>query len=233
MLMRKFAATSALLIAALGVTAGTVNAEPAAPAGPAPLNISYEFSEESVKLTSDLGSLAVEGNALLFKTTDGTTMASAPLQAQVDDFVFPIAADISGNSATLTPQFNMDQAVYKPVALPFEDQAAFKNEYEREKAAYSRMKDNIGMAATLAGLTTTVLGGVVGCGIGIVAGAAVTLPVALGGGSGPIIGCLLGAAAGASLIGIAGTILITAPVAVVEIVNYFGIINSPFVPPAK
>ncbi|MCU1641598.1 MAG: hypothetical protein JWN03_1873, partial [Nocardia sp.] len=30
MLMRKFAATSALLIAAMGVTAGTVNAAPAA-----------------------------------------------------------------------------------------------------------------------------------------------------------------------------------------------------------
>ncbi|WP_306363252.1 hypothetical protein [Nocardia sp. CC227C] len=231
MLMRKFAATSAMVIAALGVTAGTVNAQPApAPQG---VNVSYEIQEKSLKLTTDIGSLAVEDGALKIKDANGTVMGGAPLTAQVDEFIFPIAAEISGNTATLTPQLDMEHAVYKPVAVPFAAPDQFKTPYDREKAAFSRMKDQIGLAGTLAGLTTTVLGGIVGCGLGIAAGTAITLPVALGGGSGPIIGCLIGAAAGASFIGIAGTILITAPVAVVSILQYFQTINEPFVPPAK
>lgn len=235
MLMRKFAATSALMIAALGVTAATANGAPAEAPAVDPVNVSYYVNEEkgNVSISPDSGSMAIEDGVLKIKNIAGQLMSATPLEVNVFDFAVPIAAEIKDNIAVLTPQLDEEHAVYKPVAMPFEDKAEFKNEYEREKAAFSRMKDNIGLAGTLAGLTTTVLGGVVGCGIGAVAGATLTLPVALGGGSGPIVGCLLGAAAGASLIGIVGTILITAPVAVAEIINYFSIVNAPFTPPAK
>ncbi|MBF6136051.1 hypothetical protein IU501_23955 [Nocardia otitidiscaviarum] len=232
MLMRKFAATSAMVIAALGVTAGTVHADPA-PAPAQGVEVSYEVKEKALQISAAGGSVAVEDGLFKIKDANGTVMAGGPLMVQVDDFLFPVAAEISGNTATLTPEIEMDKAVYKPVALPFQDQAGFKNEYEREKAAYSRMKDNISMAATLAGLTTTVLGGIVGCVLGAAVGLAASLPIATMFGAGPVIGCLVGAAATASFVGIVGTILITAPVAVVEIINYFNIINSPFVPPAK
>ena len=55
MLMRKFAATSALLIAAMGVTAGTVNAAPVEEA--APINYTAEVVEDSkaVITTDDSG----------------------------------------------------------------------------------------------------------------------------------------------------------------------------------
>ncbi|MFI6870900.1 hypothetical protein [Nocardia sp. NPDC050406] len=236
--MRKFAATSALMIAALGVTAATANGAPAeapAPTAPQPVNVSYYVNEEkgTVSISPDAGSVAVEDGKLKIKDVAGNVMAGTPLEVVIDDFAFPIAAEIKDNIAVLTPQIDEQHAVYKPVSLPFDDKAEFKNEYEREKAAHSRMKDNIALAATFAGLVTTVLGGIVGCVVGGVVGTAVTLPVVLGGGSGPIVGCLLGAAAGASLIGIVGTILITAPVAIAEVVNYFNTINAPFTPPAK
>ncbi|WP_336084808.1 hypothetical protein [Nocardia sp. SSK8] len=234
MQMRKFAATSALLIAALGVSVGTAHAEPAQ-AAPLPVNLSYKIDEAagSLELTVDSGSLVAENGTLTVKANDGTVMAGIPLATQIFDHEFPVAAQVADRTVTLTPQLDEQHAVYKPVALPFEGQAEFKNEYEREKAAYSRMKDNIGLAATVAGLTTTVLGGLIGCIGGAALGSAASAPVAFLLGAGPVVGCIVGAAAGASFLGVVGTILITAPVAVVEVVNYFGIINSPFVPPAK
>ncbi|MFC6011824.1 hypothetical protein [Nocardia lasii] len=232
--MRKFAATSALLIAAMGVAAGTVHAEPA-PAAPLPVNLSYKINEEAgtLELTADSGSIVAENGKLAVKATDGTVMAGIPLAVQIFDHEFPVVAEIADRTVTLTPELDEQKAVYKPVALPFEDQAEFKNEYEREKAAYARMKDNIGLAATVAGLTTTVLGGLIGCIGGAALGTAASAPVAFLLGAGPVVGCIVGAAAGASFLGVVGTIAITVPVAIVEAVNYFGIINSPFVPPAK
>ncbi|WP_306359939.1 hypothetical protein [Nocardia sp. CC227C] len=230
MKINTFAATSALLVAALGVATGTGHAE--APSGPAPVNVSYQAHERSLTLSTDIGSLEVADGALAIKSADGTVMAGAPLQVRVDDFVFPIAAEISGRSATLTPQLDRDHAVYQPVALPFEDKAEFKNEYDREKAAWSRMTSRIGLAGTLSGLTTTVLGGLVGCALGAVTAGVVTGVVATLFGVGPVVGCLVGAAAGASLIGIAGTVLITAPVAVASIIDYFNTINAPLPQPA-
>ncbi|MBF6132144.1 hypothetical protein IU501_03945 [Nocardia otitidiscaviarum] len=230
MTINKFAATSALLVAALGVATGTGHA--GAPTGPTPVNVSYQAQERSLTLSTDIGSLEVANGVLAIKSTDGTVMAGAPLRVRVDDFVFPVAAEVSGHTATLTPQIDREHAVYQPVSLPFEDRAEFKNEYEREKAAWSRMTSRIGLAGTLAGLTTTVLGGLVGCTLGAVAGTIATGVVATLFGAGPIVGCLVGAAAGASLIGIAGTVLITAPVAVASIIDYFNTINAPLPQPA-
>ncbi len=70
----------------------------------------------------------------------------------------PIAADISDRTATLTPQLDMAKATYQPVALPFEDKAPWKNEYDREQAAWSRMTSTISMGATIG----TLVGGLGG-----------------------------------------------------------------------
>ncbi|MFI1914755.1 hypothetical protein [Nocardia sp. NPDC020380] len=228
--MRKFAATSVMLIAALGVAAGTANADPApAPAG---INVSYKVDDQgkSIALTvGNGGSLAIEDGKLEIKNADGVVMGGTPLSARVDDFVFPIAANVQGDTATLAPQIDVDHATYKPVALPYEDQAPWKSDYDREQAAWNRMKDTIGLATTAASLISGVIGGVVGCGLGAVFGAAVTLPVVLGGGAGPVIGCLLGAAAGASAIGIAGTVFIAVPVAIAAIIQYMQTVNEPHI----
>ncbi|MGW0250785.1 hypothetical protein ACWDYH_29540 [Nocardia goodfellowii] len=236
MLMRKFAATSALLIAALGVTAGTVNAAPAE-AGPEAINFTAQSTDTQSIISIDSGSLVVEDDALKIKAADGTTVAGTPLKFKVDEFEFPIAAQVSDRTATLTPQLDMDKAVYKPVALPFEDKAPWKTEYDRELAAFNRMKDTIAMGATIATLVGGLGGAAVGCVLGGVLGGAVVGGTIVGL-FGPFIpaalaGCLGGAAAMGALGTIAGQIFITAPVAIGAVIQYFATVNAPFVPPAK
>ncbi|MBF6328555.1 hypothetical protein [Nocardia transvalensis] len=234
MLMRKFAATSAMLIAALGVAAGTVHAAPAQKA-PAGVNVSYKIDEQkkSISLTADAGSVAVEDHALKIKAADGTVMAGTPLEFRVDDYVFPVAAEIKDKTATLTPKLDVEHAVYKPVALPFEDQAQWKTPYDREKDAFNRMKDTIGLGATASSIISGVIGGIIGCGLGAIAGTALTGPLATLLGAGPLAGCLIGGAALAGAFALVGTILITTPVAIAAVIQYFTTINQPFTPPAK
>ncbi|AVH21348.1 hypothetical protein IU438_14065 [Nocardia cyriacigeorgica] len=234
MLMRKFAATSALVIAALGVTAGTVNA---APAPETAVNFTAESTESSTIITTDAGSLVVEDNTFKVKASNGTVLAGTPLSFRVDDFEFPIAADISGRTATLTPQLDMAKAVYKPVALPFEDQANWKSPYDREKDAFNRMKDTISTGATIATLVGGIGGAAVGCVLGGIAGATVASATIIGL-FGPFIpaaavGCIGGILAVGALGTLAGQILITAPVAIGAAIQYFTTINQPFNPPAK
>ncbi|QBS40715.1 hypothetical protein [Nocardia sp. CS682] len=235
MLMRNFAATASLLIAALGVTAGTVNAAPAAEAD-APINFTAETTDTQAIVSLDAGSLVVEDGALKIKAANGNVVAGTPLQFRLDDFTFPIAADISGRTATLTPQLDMGKAVYTPVALPFEDKAPWKTEYDREQAAWSRMTSTISFGASIATLVGGLGGAAVGCVLGGVVGGAV-IGGTIVGLFGPFLGgiaagCLAGAAAMGALGTVAGQIFITAPVAIGAVIQYVTTINQPFNPPA-
>ncbi|MEV0296549.1 hypothetical protein [Nocardia sp. NPDC050710] len=236
MFIKKFATTSALLIAALGATAGTVNAAPAAPAD-APINFTAKATDSQSIITTDAGSLVVEDGALKIKATDGTVVAGTPLTFRVDEFEFPIAAAVSGREATLTPQLSMDKAVYKPVALPFENKAPWKSEYDREQAAWSRLTSTISMGATIGTLVGGLGGGALGCVLGGIAGATVASATIVGL-FGPFIpaaavGCVAGILAVGALGTLAGQILVTAPVAIGAAIQYFATINQPFTPPAK
>ncbi|MET9489291.1 hypothetical protein [Nocardia sp. NPDC006630] len=233
MLMRKFAATSALLIAAMGVTAGTVNAAPAADAN-APINYTATTTDASTIIKTDGGSLVNDNGVFKIKAADGTTVAGTDLSFRVDDFQFPIAAQISDNVATLTPQFDVDHAVYKPVDLPFQDTAPWKSPYDREQAAWNRLKDTIATGATIGTLVGGISGAAVGCVIGgvIGAGAAAAAIVGLFGPIVPaaVLGCLGGMAAIGFLGTLAGQLFVTAPVAILAAVQYFTTINAPFTP---
>ncbi|WP_278260743.1 hypothetical protein [Nocardia sp. AG03] len=236
MLMRKFAATSALLIAAMGVTAGTVHADPAeAPA--APINFSAQEVNGTSVITTDAGSLVVEEGAFKVKAVDGTTVAATPLSFRLDDFELPIAAEISGNKAVLTPELDPAKAVYKPVALPFEDKAPWKSEYDREQAAWSRLTSTISLGAAVGTLVGGLGGGAVGCVLGGIVGATVASATIIGL-FGPFlpaaaIGCIGGILAIGALGTLAGQILVTAPVAIGAMIQYFATINQPFTAPAK
>ncbi len=232
MLMRKFAATSALLIAAMGVTAGTVHAEPVADAA-APINYEAKVvdGQKSV-ITTDAGSLVVEDGAFKIKAVDGTTVAGTELKFRIDDFELPIAAEIAGNTATLTPVLDPAQAVYKPVALPYEDKAPWKNEYDRELAAFNRLKDTISVGATIGTLVGGLSGAAIGCIAGAAAGLVATGILAALFGAGPLLGCAVGAA-GVGFIGtLIGQIFITAPVAIAAAIQYFATTTAPFTAPS-
>ncbi|WP_280491559.1 hypothetical protein [Nocardia asiatica] len=233
MLMRKFAATSALLIAALGVTAGTVNAAPAAEAEGA-VNFTAHSTETQSIITTDAGSMVVEDGTFKVKAANGDVLTGMPLTFRVDEFEFPIAAEIADRTATLTPQFDLAHATYKPVALPFEDKAPWKSEYDREVAAFNRLKDTISTGAAIGTLVGGIGGGAVGCVLGGIAGATVASATIIGL-FGPFIpaaaiGCLGGILAIGALGTLAGQLLITAPVAIGAAIQYFTTVNQPFTP---
>ncbi|MFJ2665758.1 hypothetical protein ACIO14_15525 [Nocardia fluminea] len=236
MKMRKFAVVAALLTVATGITAGTVNAAPTVQAD-TPVNFTAEEINGTSVITTDAGSLVATDGAFKVKAPNGTTIAATPLTFRLDDFELPIAANIAGNTATLTPQLDVSKAVYKPVALPFEDKAPFKTEYDREVAAWNRLTSTISLGAAVGTLLGGLTGGAVGCVLGGIAGATVAAATIVGL-FGPFlpaaaVGCIGGILAVGALGTLVGQIFITAPVAIGAAIQYFTTVNAPFTAPAK
>ncbi|MFG3619415.1 hypothetical protein [Nocardia sp. NPDC047654] len=228
MLLRTLA-VPALALAALTAVTGTAHSEPG---GDRPISFTAHATDTSSIIEIDSGALVVEDGTLKVKSRDGVTVAGTPLRFTLDEFEFPIVAEISGRTATLTPDLSMEHAVYKPVALPFEDKAPWKTEYDREQAAWSRMTSTISMGATIGTLVGGLGGAAVGCVLGGIAGATIAAGT-IAGLFGPFIpaagvGCLVGIAAVGALGTVAGQILVTAPVAIGAAIQYFTTINTPF-----
>ncbi|MEV6772475.1 hypothetical protein AB0N05_27955 [Nocardia sp. NPDC051030] len=232
MKMRKFAGVAALVITALGAATGTAGAAPAA-ADNSPINYTATTTETNTVIRTDAGSLVVEGGVFKVKAANGTTVAGTELKFRVDEFEFPIAAEIKDHTATLTPQFDAEHAVYKPVAqevaLPYENVAPWKSEYDRELAAWNRLTSTISAGATIGTLVGGIGGAGLGCLIGFGVAGVATAPLAALFGAGPIVGCIGGAAAFGFLGTLAGQLFVTAPVAILAAVQYFTTVNQPFV----
>ncbi|MEV6326041.1 hypothetical protein AB0M45_33475 [Nocardia sp. NPDC051787] len=230
--MRKVMTVAAGLVVAVGIASGSAGAAPSGDDGA--VGFTAKATDTQSIITTDAGSMVVEDGVFKIKTSQGATVAGMPLTFRVDDFEFPIAADIADRTATLTPKFDVAHATYKPVALPFEDKAPWKTEYDREVAAFNRMKDTIAAGATVGTLIGGIGGGAVGCVLGGIAGATVASATIIGlfGAFIPAaaIGCLGGIIAVGALGTLAGQLLITAPVAIGAAIQYFATINQPFVP---
>jgi len=231
----RIAVITALVSIVTGVAAGTAGAAPQdQPAGA--VGFTAHATDTQSIISTDAGSLVVEDDIFKIKATDGTVLAGTPLHFRVDEFEFPILAQISDRTATLTPQLSVDRAVYKPVALPYEDKAPWKSEYDREVAAWTRLTSTISMGAAVG----TLVGGLTGAGIGCVVGG-LTAATVVGGTIAGLFGPFIGAAAAGCLVGIAavgavgtvlGQLVITAPVAIAAAIQYFTTINQPFDAPA-
>ncbi|MGV9409843.1 hypothetical protein ACWDOP_08015 [Nocardia sp. NPDC003693] len=229
----KVALLAATLSTASVIAAGTSSAAPQADSTESTaINYTTTTTQTNTVITTDAGSMVVEDGVFKVKAANGVTVAGTELAFRVDDFVFPIAADITDRTATLTPRFDLAHAVYQPVALPYENQAPWKTEYDREVAAWSRLGSTISLGASIA----TVVGGIGGAAFGCLVGAGVafaaTTPLLALFGAGPLGGCIVGASLVGFLGTLAGQILITAPVAILAAVQYFTTINQPFTPPA-
>ncbi|MFE5286000.1 hypothetical protein ACFRAQ_13650 [Nocardia sp. NPDC056611] len=193
------------------------------------INYTTTSTGTSTLINTDAGSMVAENGVFKIKAPDGTTVGGSELSFRVDDFVFPIATEINDRVATLTPQFDLSHAQYKPVALPYEDQAPWKNAYDREQAAWNRMRDTIGMGATIGSTVGVVGGAAAGCALGGLSGAALTGALATMLASLPAgaQGCVAGVAAGGFLGTLAGQVFVTAPVAIAAAAQYFTTINQP------
>ncbi|MGW4125816.1 hypothetical protein [Nocardia sp. NPDC004711] len=231
--MRKTLLCAALSTVAL-LPAGVATADPTPAAGNGVVNYTAARTPTSTIITTDAGSLVNDDGVFKIEAADGTVVAGTQLSFRVDDFVFPIAADIHDRTAVLTPQFDLAHAMYQPVALPYEDTAPWKTPYDREQAAWNRLTSTVSAGATIGTLVGGLAGGAVGCVLGGIAGATVAAATIVGM-FGPFIpgaavGCLGGIVAVGALGTLAGQLLVTAPVAIVAAVQYFTTINQPFTP---
>ncbi|NKY51541.1 hypothetical protein [Nocardia vermiculata] len=228
----KSLAISTLVVAIWSAAAGVADAAPDQSRG---VNYTATANRTSTIITTDAGTMDTDRGVFRIKAADGTVLAGTELSFRVDDFVFPIAAEINGRTATLTPRFDAAHAQYRPVALPFEDQAPFKTPYDREQAAWNRMVTTITTGATVGSLVGGLTGGAVGCLLGGIAGATVAAAAIVGlfGAFVPaaVVGCLGGIVAVGALGTLAGQLLVTAPAAIMAGLQYFTTINQPFPAP--
>lgn len=210
MKLRKLAAVATMTIAAMGITAGTSYA---APAAPDEINYESKVDGQSVVTVIDAGAFQVSGDGQSVELQDdtGNTVVSLPLAVQLGDLQLPFEREISedGKTLTLTPSTDLTQATpvapedkvvpgITPVALKVTDVAS----PEENLKAQQNFASQLGIATAVGALVGTIIGCVV------------TLPA----------GCVAGATVG----GIIGTIVAGGPTLVVAGV---GLINTLTAPP--
>lgn len=207
----KFAATAALVIAALGVSTGVSYAE--SPPETSSIHWDAEIAGESVVLRTDLGSLTTAGDQFRVLDPRGELVTAFPLTFVSDGLAHPVAARITGNTAVLTP--NMDPAA--ATAAPLLHEVASQADQD---AAVSAAFNQFGFATAIGGMLGTLVGGIGGCAVGALLGTPVLLPGWIG-------GCLAGAGIGIPLGAAAGLVLTGVPAAIVVGIGLYNRINQP------
>ncbi len=190
MKLRKFAVTSMLAIAALGVATGTAHANPA-PAAQGDINWKSNVEGASVVTTIDAGAFKVSGDGKNVELQDNTgkPVVVLPLAFQLNTLQFPMEQKVSedGKSLTLTPIFDLGKAksiaadakgdrvvsgiAIKDIASPAEDlkaQEIFNSRLAVATAAGTMAGTIIG--AIVGGIVIPAVGTVPGAGIGAVVG---------------------------------------------------------------
>ncbi|MET9487916.1 hypothetical protein [Nocardia sp. NPDC006630] len=239
MKFRTIAAATA--IAALSVTAITANVASAQPDSSSNSSVATDIApgihyranivDHSVVIATDVGSLAVKDNKVQIVDGSGAAVATVPLSYQRDGKSFPIAAQIDGNTATLTP--NTDPAAAQPITP---GSPVIKQVDATANANFNQALSNLTNEVTVGVAIGSLIGTVIGAGIGCIAGGAIlgagatvatigtlTIPGAIG-------GCLVTGAAAAAIGLVAGTIFIGGPVAAVAVFQFFNDLATPPAP---
>ena len=230
----KVAATSALVIAALGVATGTSHAAPAPAPVPAFLdgvnqgvnqvlpgiNWKTGIEGDAVVVETDAGSLTTANNQFQVRDNQGNIVAALLLAYTIDDLEYPIDAVVDGTRATLTPRTDAASARPSTLLKDVVRQDAFDD-------AVSAAATQFGIITAIGTLVGTLTGGVAGCAIGGAGGILLGIPVlALGGATG-VAGCLAGAAVGIPLGAAAGLVLTGVPAAIAIGIGFNNRINAP------
>ncbi|MCD2116104.1 MULTISPECIES: ammonium transporter [Rhodococcus] len=220
MKLKKLAAVATMTIAAMGITAGTSYAAPAA-ADEDAINYEVRPEGESVVTVIDAGSFQVsgDGKSVELQDDEGDTVLSLPLAIQLGDLQLPFEREVSedGKTLTLTPVTDLSKATpvapedkvgasLTPVALKLSDVAS----PDENLKAQQNFASQLGIATAVGGLAGTIIGAVVG-GLGLLGGPVGLASIPLGAGIGGVIGTIV--AGGPTLI-VAGIGLIqtlTAP----------------------
>ncbi|MBV6759764.1 hypothetical protein [Rhodococcus opacus] len=220
--LRALTGAAVLVVAALGISAGTAHAAPMAQQESSDIGYEAHAEGESVITSIDAGAFRVTdiGDAIEVVDDSGKVVAALPLTIRVGDAVYPIDADLDGRTVKLTPHVPEDVASsLKSVA-----QDGFDTQKERDDSALADFNSYLGYATLIGGLIFGVIFGVVGLvvGCGLLAVTVVGAPV----------GCLGGLLAGFAAGGLAGTIFVGGAALVILGIQYLVTVNTPFVPPA-
>ncbi|MFF3181336.1 ammonium transporter [Rhodococcus pyridinivorans] len=170
MKLKKLAAVATMTIAAMGITAGTSYA---APAAQDEINYESKIEGDSVVTVIDAGEFQVSGDGESVELQDnaGNTVLSLPLAIQLGDLQLPFERQISedGKTLTLTPVTDLSKATpvapedkvgesLTPVALKLTDVAS----PDENLKAQQNFASQLGIATAVGGLIGTIIGAVVG-----------------------------------------------------------------------
>ncbi|TCJ99633.1 hypothetical protein [Nocardia alba] len=232
----KVAATSALVIAALGVATGTSHAAPAPAPAPVPafldgvnqgvnqvlpgINWKTGIEGNAVVVETDAGSLTTANNQFQVRDGQGNIVAAMPLAYTLDDLEYPIDAAIDGTRALLTPHTDVASARPSTMLKDVVRQDAFDD-------AVGAAATQLGIITSIGTLVGTLIGGGAGCAIGAAGGLILGIPVLALGGTTGLAGCLAGAAVGIPLGAAAGLVLTGVPAAIAIGIGFNNRINAP------
>ncbi|MFF0817789.1 ammonium transporter [Rhodococcus sp. NPDC003318] len=196
MRMKKFAATSLLAVAALGIGAGTSHADPA----PETIDWTSNVEGHSVVTTIDAGAFKVSGDGTSIELRDSTgkPVVVLPLAFQLNTLQFPVEQTISedGKTVTLTPVFDLGKAksisgdvTAQPIngaGLAIKDIAS----PEENLKAQQNFSSQLAIATASGGLMGTIIGAIAG-GLGFLGGPVGLASVPAGAGIGGVIGTIV------------------------------------------
>ncbi|NKZ68865.1 hypothetical protein GTA09_02050 [Rhodococcus hoagii] len=159
MKLRKFAATSALVIAAMGVGAGTAYAQPA----PAQDGVGYQahIDGRSVVTVLDAGGFHVtsDGRFVEIRNDAGQVIQTLPLTYRLGDREFSIAPVVEGRQLTLTPETDPAKATMADVAGPTLPPLPI------DLSMLDKLAEGVDSAVTVGSLIGTVIGAVIGASV--------------------------------------------------------------------
>ncbi|MGA4689335.1 ammonium transporter [Rhodococcus sp. AB351] len=220
MKLKKLAAVATMTIAAMGITAGTSYA---APAAQDEINYESKVEGDSVVTVIDAGEFQVSGDGESVELQDnaGNTVLSLPLAIQLGDLQLPFEREISedGKTLTLTPVTDLSKATpvapedkvgpsVTPVALKLTDVAS----PDENLKAQQNFASQLGIATAAGGLTGTIIGCIVGA-----------IPGSIVPGAGTLAGCVAGAGIGSVI----GTIVAGGPTLVVAGIGLVQTLTAP------
>ncbi|WP_227983685.1 hypothetical protein [Nocardia spumae] len=209
MMLRNGVAVAALVVSALGISAGSAAADPAAPTT-SDIHFQANAIGRSVVLAVDTGAVAVHDNHLEFIDRHGATVASLPLAYRHEGRVLPIAAQVDGDRVTLTAETDPAASRPLPAATAQEIDALSHPNFN---AAFGNFSMEMMAAATVGSLLGSTVGAGIGCVAGGIVGGAAGGVVTIGvlAVPGAIGGCLVTGAALAAMGAVVGTIVVGVP----------------------
>ncbi|MFC7451149.1 hypothetical protein [Rhodococcus daqingensis] len=229
MSIRKFTATAILAITATSIATGTAHAVPRTTDAPqTSQNVEHAVdwtvtsAGNQVIVQTAAGTLSTENNHLVVRDGRGAAVEAVPLAIAFDGLAYPVAAQVAGNTATLTANTDAGAATLVP---------RFGNARDIDlPAAIGGVQPAISLTSAVGGFLGAATGLVGGCLLGATVAGVVSAPAAMLFGAGPLAGCVGGALLLGATSGLAGTAIGGLGSALANAPQFIQLLNQPAAP---